>query len=274
MPGQRWAGRGQPVDDQLAEADIQDRLQLANALRAKSMEGVSLPNVGGQLMGSPLARALSGVAQGIQGSGERRKAYGMAGDLAASKRDRLAAALSGAGKDQTPDGMIEFGTRLLQDPGTSEVGQFYINAGQKTKDRASAREEDQVRFQRQDDAAENRFSRSETSADRRADAALAARQQTDSTRIALAEANNSGAGGGADPYFTTQQGALPDGTPIMVVTNARDGTSKAMTLDGQPVSPAAQTPKLQGRLRATGRWVKPMRTTGRRALLQKRDASL
>ena len=182
----RWADG--PVDDQLAEADIQDRLALANALRQKSYEGAELPNVGGRLVGSPLARALSSAAQGIQGSGDRKAAYGMAGDLATAKRERLAQALGGAGQDKTPDGMIEFGTRLLQDPATSDVGQFYINAGQKAKDRAAAREDELTRFGRQDKVAEDRFNRSETSADRRAEAALAQQRASAGDRLSAIQA--------------------------------------------------------------------------------------
>jgi len=166
-----------PIDDQLAEADIQDRLQLANTLRQRSMEGASLDNVGGHLIGSPWARALSSAAQGIQGAGERKRAYTMATDLATSKRERLAQALGGAGQDRSPDGMIEFGTRLLNDPATADVGQFYIQAGQKAKERAAAREAEAARWQHQDQTAEDRFNRSEASADRRATAALEQQRQ-------------------------------------------------------------------------------------------------
>lgn len=50
----RWAGNRQsPIDDQIAEADIADRLRMANALRDKSMAGAQLENVGGHLIGNP-----------------------------------------------------------------------------------------------------------------------------------------------------------------------------------------------------------------------------
>lgn len=177
-----------PIDDQLAEADIQDRLQLANTLRQRSMEGASLDNVGGHLIGSPWARALSSAAQGIQGAGERKRAYTMATDLATSKRERLAQALGGAGQDRSPDGMIEFGTRLLNDPATADVGQFYIQAGQKAKERAAAREAEAARWQHQDQTAEDRFNRSEASADRRATAALEQQRQAADARLAAIQA--------------------------------------------------------------------------------------
>lgn len=177
-----------PIDDQLAEADIQDRLQLANTLRQRSMEGASLDNVGGHLIGSPWARALSSAAQGIQGAGERKRAYTMATDLATSKRERLAQALGGAGQDRSPDGMIEFGTRLLNDPATADVGQFYIQAGQKAKERAAAREAEAARWQHQDQTAEDRFNRSEKSADRRATAALEQQRQAADARLAAIQA--------------------------------------------------------------------------------------
>lgn len=193
----KWGRRQQtqsPIDDQLAEADIQDRLALANALRQKSMEGAQLDNVGGRLIGSPVARVLTGVAQGIQGAGEREKAQGMATDLATSRRERLAQALGGVGKDQTPDGMIEFGTRLLQDPATAEVGQFYIQSGQKAKDTAAAREAQEARWKHGDQVATDRYTNTE---------ARAARQHQERMAQDAAQAA-ARAGGGADPFFTYQ----------------------------------------------------------------------
>jgi len=210
-----------PIDDQLAEADIQDRLQLANTLRQRSMEGASLDNVGGHLIGSPWARALSSAAQGIQGAGERKRAYTMATDLATSKRERLAQALGGAGQDRSPDGMIEFGTRLLNDPATADVGQFYIQAGQKAKERAAAREAEAARWQHQDQTAEDRFNRSEASADRRATAALEQQRQAADARLAAIQARPAaqGHGGaqmpGAGTLYPTGKGYIgrkPDGS--------------------------------------------------------------
>ena len=210
-----------PIDDQLAEADIQDRLQLANTLRQRSMEGASLDNVGGHLIGSPWARALSSAAQGVQGAGERKRAYTMATDLATSKRERLAQALGGAGQDRSPDGMIEFGTRLLNDPATADVGQFYIQAGQKAKERAAAREAEAARWQHQDQTAEDRFNRSEASADRRATAALEQQRQAADARLAAIQARPAaqGHGGaqmpGAGTLYPTGKGYIgrkPDGS--------------------------------------------------------------
>lgn len=133
----RWAGsRQSPVDDQVAEADIQDRLRMANALREKSMAGAQLDNVGGHLIGNPYARALTGVVQGFEGNAEKQKAYGMAGDLAASKRERLAKALAGADQQKTPDDMRRYGAQLLQNPETAEIGQYYITAADKADERA------------------------------------------------------------------------------------------------------------------------------------------
>lgn len=122
-----------PIDDQLAEADIQDRLALANTLRQRSMEGASLDNVGGHLIGSPWARALTGVAQGIQGAGERKKAQGMAADLATSKRERLAQALGGAGQEPTPEARLKRGMDLMgnPDPQAQEVGRYMAESAQK-----------------------------------------------------------------------------------------------------------------------------------------------
>lgn len=122
-----------PIDDQLAEADIQDRLALANTLRQRSMEGASLDNVGGHLIGSPWARALTGVAQGIQGAGERKKAQGMAADLATSKRERLAQALGGAGQEPTPEARLKRGMELMShpDPQAQAVGQYMAESAQK-----------------------------------------------------------------------------------------------------------------------------------------------
>lgn len=133
----RWAGNRQsPIDDQIAEADIADRLRMANALRDKSMAGAQLENVGGHLIGNPYARALTGVVQGFEGGREREKAYGMAEDLAASKRDRLAKALAGADQQKTPEDMRRYGAQLLQNPETAEIGQYYITAADKADERA------------------------------------------------------------------------------------------------------------------------------------------
>lgn len=125
-----------PIDDQLAEADIQDRLQLANALRQKSMQGAELENVGGHLIGSPVARALTSAVQGIQGEGERKRAYNMAGDLATSKRERLAQALSGAGQEPTPEARLKRGMELMghPDPQAQAVGQYMAESAQKEID--------------------------------------------------------------------------------------------------------------------------------------------
>lgn len=125
-----------PIDDQFAEADIQDRLQLANALRQKSMEGASLENVGGHLIGSPVARALTSFAQGVQGAGERKRAYNMATDLATSKRERLAQALSGAGQEPTPEARLKRGMELMghPDPQAQAVGQYMAESAQKEID--------------------------------------------------------------------------------------------------------------------------------------------
>lgn len=122
-----------PIDDQLAEADIQDRMALASALRQKSMQGGELDNVGGHLIGSPWARALTGVAQGIQGAGERKKAEGMATDLATSKRERLAQALGGAGQEPTPEARLKRGMELMgnPDPQAQAVGQYMAESAQK-----------------------------------------------------------------------------------------------------------------------------------------------
>jgi len=145
MARRRWAGSSQPVDDQLAEADIQDRLLLANTLRQRSMEGASLPNVGGHLVGSPWARALSSVAQGVQGEGERKRAYGMADDLATSKRERLAQALGGVGQEQTPEARLKRGMELMghPDPQAQEVGRYMAESAQKEIEAGKARQEKQ-----------------------------------------------------------------------------------------------------------------------------------
>lgn len=134
-----------PIDDQLAEADIQDRLALANTLRQRSMEGASLDNVGGHLIGSPWARALTGVAQGIQGAGERKKAQGMAADLATSKRERLAQALGGAGQEPTPEARLKRGMELMShpDPQAQAVGQYMAESAQKEIEAAKVRQEKQ-----------------------------------------------------------------------------------------------------------------------------------
>lgn len=130
----RWAGNRQsPIDDQIAEADIADRLRMANALRDKSMAGAQLENVGGHLIGNPYARALTGVVQGFEGGQERKKAYGMAEDLAASKRERLAKALAGAGQEPTPEARLKRGTELMGDPDpqAQEVGRYMAESAQK-----------------------------------------------------------------------------------------------------------------------------------------------
>lgn len=234
-----------PIDDQVAEADIADRLRMANALRNKSNAGAQLENVGGQLVGSPVARALTGVVQGFEGGQERKKAYGMAEDLATSKRDRLAKALAGVGQEQTPEARLKRGTELMgnPDPQAQEVGRYMAESAQ--KDIARREEAQQKQY-----AETNKDLRNMQGMYQRDQAAKQQREATlEAARIrADAMKARGGAGGGPDPYFTTQNAALPDGTPIMVVTNARDGTTKAMTLDGQPISPAAYTPKLAGDL--------------------------
>ena len=134
-----------PIDDQLAEADIQDRLALANTLRQRSMEGASLDNVGGHLIGSPWARALTGVAQGVQGAGERKRAYSMAGDLATSKRERLAQALGGAGQEPTPEARLKRGMELMghPDPQAQAVGQYMAESAQKEIQQAAEAQQKQ-----------------------------------------------------------------------------------------------------------------------------------
>ena len=134
-----------PIDDQLAEADIQDRMALASALRQKSMQGGELDSVGGHLIGSPWARALTGVAQGIQGAGERKKAQGMAADLATSKRERLAQALGGAGQEPTPEARLKRGMELMShpDPQAQAVGQYMAESAQKEIEAAKVRQEKQ-----------------------------------------------------------------------------------------------------------------------------------
>lgn len=134
-----------PIDDQLAEADIQDRLALANTLRQRSMEGAQLDNVGGHLIGSPWARALTGVAQGIQGAGERKKAEGMATDLATSKRERLAQALGGAGQEPTPEARLKRGMELMghPDPQAQAVGQYMAESAQKEIQQAAEAQQKQ-----------------------------------------------------------------------------------------------------------------------------------
>lgn len=145
MARRRWAGSSQPVDDQLAEADIQDRLQLANTLRQRAMEGASLPNVGGHLVGSPWARALTSAAQGIQGEGEKKRAYGMAEDLATTKRERLAQALGGAGQEPTPEARLKRGMELMAhpDPQAQEVGRYMAESAQKEIEAGKVRQEKQ-----------------------------------------------------------------------------------------------------------------------------------
>ncbi len=134
-----------PIDDQLAEADIQDRMALASALRQKSMQGGELDSVGGHLIGSPWARALTGVAQGIQGAGERKKAQGMAADLATSKRERLAQALGGAGQEPTPEARLKRGMELMghPDPQAQAVGQYMAESAQKEIQQAAEAQQKQ-----------------------------------------------------------------------------------------------------------------------------------
>ena len=134
-----------PIDDQLAEADIQDRLALANTLRQRSMEGAQLDNVGGHLIGSPWARALTGVAQGIQGAGERKNAEGMATDLATSKRERLAQALGGVGQEPTPEARLKRGMELMghPDPQAQAVGQYMAESAQKEIQQAAEAQQKQ-----------------------------------------------------------------------------------------------------------------------------------
>ena len=157
-----------PIDDQVAEADIADRLRMANALRDKSNVGAQLENVGGHLIGSPVARVLTGVAQGIQGGQQREKAYGMAEDLATSKRDRLAKALTGSQGLDTPDKVIDFFTPLLANPATAELARWQIETAQKGKEREAARIDTQDRYKRQDERGDRQFREGQTAADARA----------------------------------------------------------------------------------------------------------
>lgn len=133
-----WTTSAPPPDDAVAEAQIQERLRMARALREQSMQGASLENVGGRLIGNPFARAMTTGLKGFAAGQEEKQAMGEASALAQGKRERLTAALAGAGEAKTPDDMIAYGTRLLNDPSTSEVGQFYITAGQRAKERAQA----------------------------------------------------------------------------------------------------------------------------------------
>ena len=223
-----------PIDDQLAEADIQDRLQLANTLRQRSMEGASLDNVGGHLIGSPWARALSSAAQGIQGAGERKRAYTMATDLATSKRERLAQALGGAGQDRSPDGMIEFGTRLLNDPATADVGQFYIQAGQKAKERAAAREAEAARWQHQEDVGAARFREQETAAERRHREDMAQRAAADAARLAAIQARG--------PHSVPGTGTMASASDGFVRINPQTNQPEYVVIDGKRPLPGAYDP--------------------------------
>jgi hypothetical protein len=237
-----------PIDDQVAEADIADRLRMANALRDKSNAGAQLENVGGQLVGSPVARALTGVVQGFEGGQERKKAYGMAEDLAASKRDRLAKALAGAGQDQTPDGIIEFGTRLLNDPSTAEVGQFYIQAGQRAKEREAARIDTQDRYKRQDELGDRRHRESQDAADARAQRAIDAADAR--ARNAAAVKAAGGGGGGPDPYFTYQPVTDANGAVTGIARlDARGGPAAQVEIPGLGLVQRPQdNPAVQGKL--------------------------
>ena len=207
-----------PVDDQIAEADIADRLRMANALRDKSMAGAQLENVGGHLIGNPYARALTGVVQGFEGGQQREKAYGMATDLATSKRDRLTRALSGAGKDMTPDDAIAFGTQLMANPDTAEIGQFYMLNAQKAKERAASTQDLHDRWTRTDKVAADNFTRSQEGANTRSQNAIDAAN----ARAANALSAKGAAGGGADPYSTiinsAKYGQLPFNTRTQEVT--------------------------------------------------------
>jgi len=156
-----------PIDDQVAEADIADRLRMANALRDKSNAGAQLENVGGHLIGSPVARVLTGVVQGFEGGQERKKAYGTAEDLATSKRDRLVKALTGSQGLDTPDKVIDFFTPLLANPDTVELARYQIETAQKGKERGAARLDEQSRRDYQDKVGEDRAVRQEAAAERR-----------------------------------------------------------------------------------------------------------
>ena len=217
-----------PIDDQLAEADIQDRLQLANTLRQRSMEGASLDNVGGHLIGSPWARALSSAAQGIQGAGERKRAYTMAGDLATSKRERLTQALGGAGQEPTPEARLKRGMELMghPDPQAQAVGRYMAESAQKEIDqRQKALDAQRGETNKDLRHMQDLYQRDQAARAQAAATAAAAKERNDTTLEAarIRAAGHGGAnGGGADPYSTiinsAKYGQLPFNTRTQEVT--------------------------------------------------------
>lgn len=154
-----WTTAAPSPDDAVAQAAIEERLRVARALREQSMQGASLDNVGGQLVGNPIARALSSGIQGFSAGRQEKRAMGDASALAGRQRERLVAALAGAGGEKTPDDMIAFGTRLLADPATAEVGQFYVQAGQKAKQEAAAQARQDARWEHEDKLKGDQFER-------------------------------------------------------------------------------------------------------------------
>lgn len=242
MARRSWAASGDgAVDEQVAQAAIAQRLQMADALRQRGMAGASLDNVGGQLVGNPYARALSSGLDSYRAGREQKGAEEDAMALAANKRERLTKALSGAGGVNTPDGMIEYGTRLLADPSTAEVGQFYIQSGQKAKEAAARAAAEQARWGQQDKAAEDRFNRQETTAERR----HRERMEAEAARAAQ------GGSGRDDRYsipIRTDQGLFWGNTRTealtpMIPPGASGEPSKPLTASGDSV-------KLQGELAA------------------------
>lgn len=183
-----WITDAASPDDAAAQYAIQERLRMARALREQSMQGASLENVGGQLVGNPIARALTSGLQGFSAGRQEKRALGDASALAGQQRERLAAALAGAGGQKTPDDMIAFGTKLLADPATAEVGQFYVQAGQKAKQDAEAQARQEARWGRQDAAADRRFQQQETAAERRHREQMEARAAADAARLAALQA--------------------------------------------------------------------------------------
>ena len=205
-----WTTAAPSPDDAVAQAAIEERLRVARALRDQSMQGASLENVGGQLVGNPIARALSSGLQGFSAGRQEQRALGDAQALAGQQRERLAAALAGAGQQRSPDDMIAFGTRLMNDPATSEVGQFYIQAGQRAKQEAERTAREEARWGRQDAEAQRRFTESEARAARQHQERMA--QDAAQAKAAL-DAAAAKSAGGADPYKTTiptqKYGVLP-----------------------------------------------------------------
>lgn len=210
-----------PIDDQLAEADIQDRLQLANTLRQRSMEGASLDNVGGHLIGSPWARALSSAAQGVQGAGERKRAYTMATDLATSKRERLAQALGGAGQEPTPEARLKRGMELMghPDPQAQAVGQYMAESAQKEIDQRQKSLEAQRGETNKDLRHMQDLYQRDQAAMRQAGATKEAAESRNATMLEAARIRAAGHGGaqmpGSGTLYPTGKGYIgrkPDGS--------------------------------------------------------------